>query len=429
MIDRRSLIAGALALPALTRARAAADQAVEDSGPQLQRAIDQAQRGARVVMIPAGVNRVSTLNISGDIRLVGAGGDSRLVALGPGPLLRIEKAERVSVENIAFDGGSRAPGGDAALIEAHDVADLRLNDCVIERALGTGLKAERCGGRIERNWFRAPSQAALHSLDATGLTIADNHIEDCGANGLQVWRAAPGYDGAIVRGNRIERIRADPGGDGPYGNAISVFRAHGVSSTGNVIRQTAFSAIRYNLGSDALIANNNCFDIGETAIYVEFGAEGAVVSSNIVDGASTGVSVTNFDRGGRLATVAGNVMRNLLKPLPQGGEIYGIGIHVEADTIVSGNAIDNASFAGLKLGYGVGLRDVIAVGNAISDCGFGVAVSVAPGAGGATIRDNRIVRARRGAIVGMAWEKVVSADLVAEAAEYPLLAIAGNDVR
>jgi uncharacterized secreted repeat protein (TIGR03808 family) len=429
MIDRRRLIGLAAALPALWRTHPAACQTIVDAAPLLQRTIDQAQHGDGLVKIPAGATHVSQIRISGDIRLVGAGGSSRLVGLGPGPLLRIEKAERVVIENIVFDGGARAPGGQAGLIEAQDVADLRFGDCAVERVLGSALKLQGCGGRVERASFRALSQAALYSLDAVGLTIADNRIEDCGANGVQIWRSAPGYDGAILRGNRIARIRADPGGDGPYGNAISVFRAGGVSSTGNVIRETAFSAIRYNAGADPMIADNSCFDIGETAIYVEFGSQGAVVSSNIVDGASTGVSVTNFDRGGRLAAVAGNVMRNLVKPLPQGGEIYGIGIHVEADSIVSGNAIDNARFAGLKLGYGVGLRDVSAIGNAVSDCDYGVVVSVAPGAGGATIRDNRIAGARRGAIVGMAWEKVVSADLVADAAKYPLLAISGNDVR
>ena len=160
-----------------------------------------------------------------------------------------------------------------------------------------------------------------------------------------------------------------------------------------------------------------------------FGFEGAVVSSNVIDGASTGVSVTNFDQGGRLAAVTGNVMRNLTRPLPQGGDIFGIGIHVEADTTVTGNAVDNAAFAGLSLGYGVGLRDVVAADNVLSDCGFGIVASVAPGAGGATIRDNRIARARRGAIVGMAWTAIASSDLAAEAAKYPLLAMSGNEIR
>ncbi len=429
MVNRRRFVASALALPAAWPTLCAPAQTIDDSAPLLQRAIDQAQRSDSVVTIPAGASYVSRLRISGNTRLAGAGRSSRLVGIGPRPMLAIERADSVAIENIAFDGDARTSGGESGLIEARDVADLRFLDCMVERTSGYGIKAERCGGRIERSLFHALSEAAIHSLDATGLSIADNRIDECGANGLQVWRSVQGYDGTIVRDNRIERVRADPGGDGPFGNAISVFRAGGVSCRGNVIRDAAFSAIRYNSSSDALIVGNSCVDIGETAIYVEFGFQGAVVSSNIVDGASTGVSVTNFDQGGRLAAVTGNVTRNLVKRLPQGGDTYGIGIHVEADTVVSGNAVDNANFAGLKIGYGVGLRDVIATDNVLSDCGFGVVVSVAPGAGGATIRDNRIARARRGNIVGMAWDAVASADLVTDAAKYPLLTISGNEVR
>jgi uncharacterized secreted repeat protein (TIGR03808 family) len=428
MLTRRKLLAAAPALPALWRGREALAEGAADVAPLLQRAIDEAQRNGRVVQLPTGISRVSRLKISGDVRLVGAGRASRLVGLSPGPLLSIERAATVSIENVAFGGAERG-GGDDALIEARDVADFRFADCAIERGSGYGLKLERCGGRIERSSFRSLAQSALHSLDATGLAIVDNVVTDCGANGLQVWRSTQGYDGTIIRGNRVERVRADPGGDGPYGNAISVFRAGGVSCTGNVMRQSAFSAIRFNSSPDAIIANNNCFDIGETALYVEFAFQGAVVAGNLVDGASEGISVTNIDQGGRLATVTANVLRNLVKPAPQGGENYGVGIHVEADTVVSGNAVDNARFAGLTLGYGVGLKDVVATENVLNDCGYGIAVSVAPGAGGATIKDNRIVKARRGAIVGMEWDKIASADLIAEAAKYPLLTVAGNDVR
>jgi uncharacterized secreted repeat protein (TIGR03808 family) len=427
MPTRRTLLASALAAPFVLRARSAEAGAPGQATPALQKAIAEAQRDGRTFVVPRGVNYVSRLSVVGDIRLVGADGSSKLVAVGPGPILTLERADKATVENLIFEGVGGAAGDDAALIEARDVARLDLDGCSFAHA-GYAIKLERCGGRVERNSFRNLAQSALHSLDATGLAIADNRVEDCGANGVQVWRSTPGYDGTIIRGNRIERIRADPGGDGPYGNAISVFRAGGVSTTDNIVRGVSFSAVRYNSGSDALIANNNCSDIRETALYVEFAYQGAVVSGNVVDGASTGISVTNLDQGGRIATVTGNMVRNLNRPLPQGGLVYGIGVHVEADTVVSGNTIDQADYAGLKLGYGVGLADVAAVGNLIADCGYGVAVSVAPGAGGATIRDNRIARARRGALVGLAWEQLASPDLVADAAKYPRLAISGNDI-
>src|SRR5476651_1391589 len=98
MIDRRSLIAATLALPLVRRSALA--QAPVDSAPQLQHAIDLAQRGDGIVEMPAGVRHVSRLRISGAVRLIGKGQASRLIALGPGPLLTIERADRVGLDNL-----------------------------------------------------------------------------------------------------------------------------------------------------------------------------------------------------------------------------------------------------------------------------------------------------------------------------------------
>ena len=77
------------------------------------------------------------------------------------------------------------------------------------------------------------------------------------------------------------------------------------------------------------------------ALYAEFGFEGAVIANNIVDGAAVGVSVTNFDKGGRLAVVQGNLIRNLLRQQPPGSDPNDtLGIGVEADTVVTGNVIE-----------------------------------------------------------------------------------------
>jgi uncharacterized secreted repeat protein (TIGR03808 family) len=431
MIDRRRWLALTLSAPAAWAAArgSAQTQTVIDSGPLLQREIDAATKLGRVCAIPSGISYVSRLHLPANARLVGAGRASRLVAIGSGPMLSVERSDSIALENITFDGAARAPGGENGLIEAQEVADLRILDCALERVSGHGVKLARCGGRIERTTFRGLAESAVFCMDGAGLSLIDNHVEECGNNGILIWRGAKGDDGAIIRGNRLSHIRADRGGDGPYGNAVNVFRAGGVVCDGNVIRNCAFSAIRYNAGSDAGIVGNNCGDLGEVAIYVEFGFEGAVVQGNLVDGASVGISITNFDQGGRLAACTGNVMRNLDRPRPQGVDLSGIGIHVEADTVVSGNAVDRADGPGLQLGYGTGLRNVLATGNILNDCGFGVAVSVAPGAGSATVSNNTIARSRRGAIVGMAWDKIAAADLVAQAASYPQLSIVGNQLR
>jgi len=432
MFNRRQVLLAPLPLSApgaFATPRPACAQTVIDSAPLLQRDIDAAAKLGRVVNIPSGVSYISRLRLPSNVRLVGAGGSSRLIALGTGPMLSITRGESVVIENVTLDGGGRAPGGEGGLIEARDTAELRIIDCTIERVVGHGAKLERCGGYVERSTFRAVSESAVFSTDGLSLSVLDDRIEECGNNGIQIWRSGKGDDGAIVRGNHIAHIRADRGGDGPYGNAVSIFRAGGVICEGNVIRQCAFSAIRDNSGSDVTISNNNCAAIGEVAIYVEFGFEGAVVQGNLVDGAAVGISITNFDQGGRLAACTGNVIRNLDRPRPQGPALSGIGIHVEADTIASGNTVDHADGPGLLIGYGSGLRNVVANANILSDCEIGIAVSVAPGAGSASVTNNTIFGARRGTIVGMAWEKIASMDLSAEASKYPQLTISGNRVR
>ncbi|WP_189595201.1 right-handed parallel beta-helix repeat-containing protein, partial [Nocardia cerradoensis] len=93
---------------------------------------------------------------------------------------------------------------------------------------------------------------------------------------------------------------------GQNGNSINVYRAGNVTVSGNKIRGCAFSAVRANGAANVAISNNNCSSLGETALYIEFGFEGAVVANNIIDGAALGVVATNFNHGGRLATIHGN---------------------------------------------------------------------------------------------------------------------------
>ena len=85
---------------------------------------------------------------------------------------------------------------------------------------------------------------------------------------------------------------------------------------GNHIRNAAFSAIRGNAASDIQIIGNNCAELDEVAIYSEFDFEGAVIADNVIDGTESGISITNFNEGGRLATVHGNIVRNCCGGLP-----------------------------------------------------------------------------------------------------------------
>jgi uncharacterized secreted repeat protein (TIGR03808 family) len=236
-----------------------------------------------------------------------------------------------------------------------------------------------------------------------------------------------------ARRDRIEGVMNKAGGSGQWGNAINVFRADNVIVRGNRIRNAAFTAVRGNAASNLQIVGNTCSGLGEVALYAEFGFEGAVIANNIVDGAALGVSITNFDNAGRLAVVQGNLIRNLVGRRPAGtdpNDGAGIGIGIEADTVVTGNVIENAPYAGIAAGWGAYLRDVAITSNVIRHAEFGITVSVAPGAGAAVIADNMISDVRGGAIVGMEWKKPVTGDLAKDgAARYAQLSIVGNRVR
>jgi uncharacterized secreted repeat protein (TIGR03808 family) len=305
-------------------------------------------------------------------------------------------------------------------------------DCEIVNSGRNGVSLESVEGEVTANIISG-GDAAIFSIDARGLKISGNTIRGPGNGGISVWRSAPGDDGTLIVDNRIDGVMNKAGGSGQWGNAINVFRADNVIVRGNRVRNAAFTAVRGNAASNLQIVGNTCSGLGEVALYAEFSFEGAVIANNIVDGAALGVSVTIFDKGGRLAVVQGNLIRNLVGRRPPGtdpNDSAGIGIGVEADTVVTGNVIENVPYAGIAAGWGAYLRDVAITSNVIRHAEFGITVSVVPGAGAAVIADNMISDIRSGAIVGMEWKKPVTGDLAKDgAARYAQLSIVGNRVR
>jgi uncharacterized secreted repeat protein (TIGR03808 family) len=216
-----------------------------------------------------------------------------------------------------------------------------------------------------------------------------------------VWRSEAGEDGSIVASNRIARIRADGGGTGQNGNGINVFRAAGVLVNGNRISDCAYSAIRANAASNVQMIANACARLGEVALYAEFAFEGALIANNLVDTAATGISVTNFNEGGRLAVVQGNLLRNLFRREEEPQDKRGEGITVEADTAVTGNVVENAATAGLVIGWGPYVREVVATGNLIRKARVGILVSSDAGAGACLLANNLISGSPDGGIRAM----------------------------
>src|SRR5712672_19164 len=351
----------------------------DDQTPVLQRAIDQAAAARAPLALAPGVYRASDLALPAGAQITGIRGATRLVSSRGRPLFVAPQADQVTLAGLVLDGaGLRLPQG-LGLVSLLNGRGVKIMDCAIMGAGGHGIHLEGIAGEITGTTVSGAADVAIISRDAKGLTIVRNIVR--------------------VRGNRIH--------------------------------DCTFSAVRGNSASGIEIIGNACSALGEVALYSEFSFEGAVIANNTVDGAEIGVSVANFNEGGRIAVVQGNIFRNL-SPRHGKGEpasTRGIGIYVEADTAVTGNVVENASFAGVIAGWGRFLRDVTITGNVVRSADIGVGVSVVPGAGGAIIANNMISGSRRGAILGMDHIAVVTEDLAKDgAARYAQLAITGNRV-
>ncbi len=406
--------------------------ASEDQTQAFQRAVEQAAAARAVLRLPPGFYRAGSLQLPPYAAIAGVAGATRIIMSGGPSMMSATGSDHIGISGLLLDGGGIPLPERRGLLHFAQGRALRITDCEIVNAGRNGIAFEAIEGEVTGNTISA-ADAAIFSLDARGLRIAGNTVRGAGNGGILVWRTAPGDDGTIVVDNRIEGIMNKAGGSGEYGNAINVFRADNVIVRGNRIRNAAFSAVRGNKASNLLIVGNTCTALGEVALYAEFGFEGALIANNIVDGAAIGVSVTNFNQGGRLAVVQGNLIRNLVSRRPPGtdpNDGAGIGIGVEADTVVTGNVVENAPNTGIAAGWGAYLRDVAITSNVIRRADFGITVSVAPGAGTAVISDNLISDVRGGAIVGMEWRKPVTGDLAKDGAtRYAQLSISGNRVR
>lgn len=439
MLDRRALLTAAVVLGAGASTAGPRHAGGQNSGragaafepggegiqtTALQTGIDAASVTGDPLVIPPGRYRVGALTLKKGVRIEGMPGRSVLEFAGGSPaLLAGEGADGISLFGLVLDGADAAFDTDSgALISLVGCRGIDIRLCRIERSAGHGILLRKSGGAIADSHCAG---SGIFSHDAVGLSIAHNLITDGGDNGVQIWRSEKGMDGTLVTANRIERVTTRSGGSGQNGNGVVVFRAGGVVVSGNAISDCAYSAIRCNSGSDVQMIGNSCLRSGENALYAEFAFDGALIANNIVDGASIGISITNFgDHGGRLAIAQGNLIRNLTGNMGTGP---GIGIAVEADAVVTGNVIENAPRIGISIGWIDALRDVTAMANFIRDPGVGIGIQTGMGLGRAFVVNNMITGARDGAIRARDGDKFIGPDLARASPEaFPNLAVFQN---
>ncbi len=440
------IAAGAMVAPASANAaplpsalgRDATQYGVRPNSPDdqtrvLQRAIDEAAKAQAPLALPPGSYRTGTLRLPNGAQLTGIRGATKFVSTGAASILTAQGANGISITGLTLDGrGIRLPGrrGLAHIVQGRDV---RIIDCEVIGSGGNGIWFEQVSGEIRNNIIRDIFTTGVVSFDALGLLVAQNTITGTSDNGIEILRTTIGDDGSIVIDNRIEDIKAAPGGSGQHGNAINAFRAANVIVRGNQIRNCDYSAVRGNSASNIQITGNSVAGVREVALYSEFSFEGAVIANNTVDGAAVGVSVCNFNEGGRIAVVQGNIIRNLLPKRPIGtapDDDAGIGIYIEADTAVTGNVVENAPSFGMMAGWGKYMRDVAITGNVVRNAFVGIGVSVMQGAGSALVNNNMISGTPRGAVVGLDHAKPVTGDLsAAGASRFAQVVIGANAIR
>jgi uncharacterized secreted repeat protein (TIGR03808 family) len=405
----------------------------DDQTRALQRAIDEAARAQVPLALPPGIYRTGMLRFQNGTQLVGVRGATKLAFNGGASMLLGEGAGGIGITNVSLDGGGIPLPARRGLVHCLGGRDIRIVDCEITGSGGAGIWFEQVSGNVSGNIITNTASTAVVSFDALGLSVSRNTIIGTSDNGIEILRTAIGDDGTLVTDNRIEDIKAGPGGSGQYGNAINAFRAGNVIVRGNRIRNCDYSAVRGNSASNIQITGNSVSDVREVALYSEFSFEGALIANNTVDGAAFGVSVCNFNEGGRLAVVQGNIIRNLLPKRPIGtapDDDAGVGIYVEADSSVTGNVIENAPAFGIITGWGKYLRDVVISGNVIRKAFVGIGVSVASGAGTVLVNTNVISETPRGAVVGLDRARPITSDLAADGApRFAQVVIGTNAVR
>ncbi len=386
-----------------------------DQSAALQNALELAAGSGQVLRLPHGRIRAQGLNFPGSLVVEGVPGSTTITSIGGGSVGSLVERGSLVLRDIGFSGS----GGDgtAPLLNIERATGVSIERCSFSEAPGVGVNIFDSAVTFRDCQFSAMGDAAIHAMDSRGILVSGNRISGSGNAGIRIWRSEPGSDGSIIMGNRISQIDWRGGGNGQNGNGINVFNADEVIVADNHIADCAFTAVRLNTTRNCQVSGNVCLRSGEVAIFSEFGFSGSIIANNLVDGAATGISITNLDTGGQLAVCNGNIVRNIAPLSLVNPDTVPIGIFAEAETAITGNTVQNVPGIAIAAGYGTFLRNVMIAGNVVSESRIGVGVSVVDGAGNVVVGNNAIA-ATQHALVGLAWDEIVEPDLASNAGRY-----------
>ena len=254
------------------------------------------------------------------------------------------------------------------------------------------------------------------------MIIDANRIERIGDMGVHHWSGnPPRHDGSRISNNVITDIDNLSGGDGMFGNGVRVAQCGPVSVENNVIERCAYTAVR-NMGCwEALIADNRCKGLNETAMYAEFGFRDAIFRNNVISDCGAGISATNYlgPGNGDRALLEGNVITGLRRshPNPYSNPQGGLqGIHGEGDVRMVGNTVVGSPHVAALAGYYEARHNVVLEDNHLIDNEYAIGFANQDGVGACAIRGNDIRGSKKAAIVAMFQERIISGDVSAPGA-------------
>jgi putative cofactor-binding repeat protein len=160
------------------------------------------------------------------------------------------------------------------------------------------------------------------------------------------------------------------------------------------------------VGDDPLgleVVRNHIHDCGDIGVLVRRSTAGetgsALIADNVIDRVATGIAVDGRAGGARLAVIQTNLIRNLF--FRKTVEPHGNGIAVEADSVVTGNVIENVPGFGIVAGRTRHLRDVSVTNNIVRKAYIGIGIPAYRPAWSALVTGNLISGAENGAIRAM----------------------------
>jgi len=397
-----------------------------DQSAAFQGMVDAAAQSGLPLFVPGGTYQISGIILPANFSLTGLSGATIFRAAKAEPVFAGQGRANIKLTDFGIEG-TRDDNGSTDLVRLSKCTNVLLDNLNLRGGLENGMVLEQCQARITNCRVSDFRLTGIHLQNSTTTLVQGNIVHDCGNGGIRVWRWENGRDGTIVTDNQISGIGSDSG-NGQNGNGINIFKADEVIIANNVITDCAFSAIRANSTNDTLITGNMCTHSKEVAIFSEFSFTGSIIADNIVDQAAQGISITNFNEGGRLATCSGNIVRNIWPSSPTNPDTSPVGIFAEADTAISGNVVETVPGTGILAGWGPYLRNVLIANNVVRDTKIGIGASVADGAGIARISNNLIAGSKLAAISAMKWSDMAGSDLAHAPNQFPTISVEGNSL-